>query len=155
MSVHNFDYRMNLYRKEIQASSMPKHLITAALNSLPTTDDDNRNFWLGAVGIRHDSAIVHSRNGSISCDRSFKRHEKLPSLHAEGRLIRKIGTFGKAIFVSRISRLDGSFAMALPCRMCSTIIISRNIEKVYYTVNNFQYGIWQVKKDQHKIFNIS
>ena len=146
---------MNLFRKEIQASSMPKHLITAALNSLPNLEDDNRNFWLGAVGIRHDSAIVHAKNGSISCDRTFKRHEKFPYLHAEGRVIRKIGTFGKAIYVSRISRLDGSFAMARPCGTCSILITSRNIEKVYYSINSNQYGIWLVKKDQDKVFNIS
>jgi tRNA(Arg) A34 adenosine deaminase TadA len=124
----------------------------AARIALPNNDNDKRNFWLGCVGIREDGAVVSSRNGSTAFSSSIEHYQLVPSSHAEGRVLRKLGKNG-IIFVARVARKDGSLAMSLPCPMCQVRIRGFGVKKVYYTINSEQYGIWNVKKDEHRVFN--
>lgn len=149
----NFDKKIENYRAIISESKMDQMFIDAALHSLPNDCSDNRSFWLAAVGIRHDGCKVLSRNGNCNFAETMKRYQKIPINHAEGRLVKKMGKEG-TIYVARISRMDGSFAMAKPCHMCSVIIKARSISKVYYSVNNTQYGVWYPQTDKDRIFNI-
>lgn len=122
----------------------------AAQIALPSIDKDYRDFWLGAIGIREDGVMVSSKNGAASFRKTIKSYELLPTSHAEGRLLRKLGKAG-TIFVARVSKKDGSLVMAMPCPMCSIRIRSFKVIKVYYTINSNQYGIWDVKKDSHRV----
>ena len=125
-------------------------LLLAAKVALPTIDDDPRSFWLGCVGIRKDGVIVSSRNGSSQFQDYIEYHQFNPNAHAEGRVLRKLGKYG-SIFVSRVAKKDGSLAMARPCPMCQTRIKSAKISKVYYSINNEQYGIWYTDNDYDKV----
>lgn len=125
----------------------------AATIALPDFDFDKRNFWLGCIGIRKDGALVSSKNGSVFCTNAPKNTYKvIPSAHAEGRVLRKLGK-GGTIFVARVSKKNGKLAMSRPCPTCQTRIKSFNVKKVYYSINEHQYGIWDVKKDTDIVFD--
>lgn len=130
---------------------MLRMLQMAAGVALPTNTEDQRNFWLGAVGIRNDGAIVTSRNGAAEFHRSVKDYQLMPNSHAEGRCLRKLGKRG-IMYVARVSRQDQSLKMARPCPMCQVRIRSAQIEKVYYTINDHEYGLWIPATDKHSIF---
>ena len=104
-----------------------------------------RHFRLGCVGIRSDGAIVKSNNSSsISPNRT---------IHAEYKLCRKMDKGGE-IFVCRVKYNGGFYGMARPCIACQKLIISKNISKVYYTINDMQYGIYFPKLDLDKVYNL-
>jgi hypothetical protein len=124
----------------------------AALIGLPNTDNDSRGFWLGCIGIREDGAQVSAKNGSVAFYNTIDNFRIIPESHAEGRVLRKLGKNG-TIYVSRVSRKDGSLAMAMPCRTCQVRIKSARAIKVYYTINPTQYGVWSVKEDYHRVYN--
>lgn len=126
-------------------------LLLAAKVALPNDYHDARNFWLGCVGIRQDGAIVSGKNGAVHCT-SINEYQLIPNSHAEGRVLRKLGK-GGTIFVSRVSKINHSLAMAYPCPTCQVRITSFQVNKVYYTINPNQYGIWSVKKDLHRVVN--
>lgn len=127
------------------------HLLhQAAEVALPSSDIDYRDYWLGAVGVREDGVLVSAKNGAASFRTTIKSYELLPTSHAEGRILRKLGK-GGTIFVARVSKKDGSLVMAMPCPMCQIRIRSFKVPKVYYTINSQQYGIWDVKKDSHRV----
>ncbi len=126
-------------------------LIQAGQIALP--DDrslDPRAFWFGCVGVRTDGAVVVSKNGSIqNCfSKSMNPDEmqKISDHHAEGRVIKKM-TRGGVIYVSRISRLTKELILARPCSRCRARIRSHKIDKVYYSINKDQYGVWSPKSD--------
>lgn len=125
----------------------------AAEAALPSHDNDQRNFWLGCIGIRDDGAIVSAKNGAVESSVTVEHYQLIPSAHAEGRLLRKLGHNG-IIYVARVSRQDRSYKMSAPCPMCATRIKSFGVRKVYYTINNNQYGVWDVRKDTHRVFDI-
>ncbi len=125
----------------------------AAKVALPNHDSDRRNFWLGAIGIRKDKVSVSAQNGAIAYFDTIPRHQLIPNSHAEGRVLRKLGR-GGIIFVSRVSRKDRTLAMAMPCQMCQVRIRSAKVEKVYYSINESQYGLWIVEKDYHRVFSL-
>lgn len=126
-------------------------LIQASIISQPTTDNDHRAFWLGCIGIREDGTRVSSKNGNVEVHGFMKSHEFMPASHAEGRVLRKLGKNG-IVYVSRLRR-DGSLAMARPCGMCQVRLRSYKVKKVYYTINDNQYGVWFVNDDYDKIFD--
>lgn len=114
---------------------------------------DKRGFWLGCIGIRNDGTIVSAKNGASQFSDSVKKYQLIPNSHAEGRLLRKIGKYG-TIFVSRVSKKDMTMAMAKPCEMCQVRIKSMNAHKVYYTISDFQYGIWEVNLNKFTTCNV-
>lgn len=120
--------------------------------ALPTTDDDPRNFWIGCIGIRGDGATVISRNGAVF-ESAVDNYQLMPLSHAEGRVLRKLGK-GGTVYVSRIAKKDGKFAMARPCGMCQTRLRALEVDRVYYTINHNQYGVWYPKEDQDKVFEV-
>lgn len=131
---------------------MIKMLRMAAEAALPTYDNDPRNFWLGCVGIREDGVLVSSQNGASEFSTSIENYQLIPTAHAEGRLLRKLGK-GGIIFVARVSKKDRSLAIACPCPMCQIRIKSFKVKKVFYTINDYQYGMWDVKRDSHRVFD--
>lgn len=141
---------------------MLKELIQAGEISLPTIDNDRREFWLGCVGIRKDGAVVTAKNGPVNLalpddklttNDLVRRNFFLPESHAEGRVLRKLG-HGGIIYVARIGKQNRDYSNAAPCKMCSIRIKSFGVEKVYYTINNFSYGIWNVKKDTFRVVDV-
>ena len=102
-----------------------------------------RIFLLGAVGVRYDGAIVKSLNSPTQVtDRTA---------HAEYKLARKLG-YNATIYVARIRRDDGQFAMARPCFACRKLLISKRTLKVYYTINHSQYGVWNPLLDTDSVY---
>lgn len=120
--------------------------------AMPTSPDDPRNFWIGCVGMRSDGVIVSAKNGAVFSTQS-DNYQLLPDAHAEGRVLRKLGKNGK-IFVSRIAKFNGGYAMARPCGMCQIRIRSFNVKKVFYTINDTQFGIWFPDTDTDKIYKM-
>lgn len=125
-------------------------LLFAAKIALPDDDKDWRGFWIGAVGIRKDGTMVFSKNGAFYSS-TVDDYQAIPSVHAEGRVLRKMD-FGGTLYVARVARKDRSLQMAMPCIMCRTQIKSRRIKKVYYTINNTQFGVWYVKTETNRIY---
>ena len=99
----------------------------------PNTDH-YRTAFVGAVCVRLDGVLVSSRNGSTSSN-----SEKIPSAHAEARIVNRSG-YGAIIYVARVRR-DGSLAMAKPCSRCEASMRSMRVKKVYYTINETEYGV--------------
>lgn len=125
-------------------------LLSAAEMAVPHFDQDRRNFWLGAIGIRADGATVSSRNGAVSYSASVETYHLNPNSHAEGRLLRKLGK-GGIVYVARVFRKDRTLAMARPCGMCQTRLKAFGVKKVFYTIDDHHYGIWYPDKDKDKI----
>ena len=118
----------------------------------PTIDNDPRNFWVGCVGIRDDGTQVSAKNGSVfSTD--VDNYQLLPSSHAEGRVLKKLGKNG-IIYVARISKSDGGYAMARPCGMCQVRIKSFDVNLVHYTINKTHYGIWIPDTDEDRVYKL-
>ncbi len=128
-------------------------LLEAAGLALPTNSADLRSFWLGAIGIRKDGVTVSSRNGAVSFSSSVQMSNVNVNSHAETRLLRKLGKDG-VIFVSRVLRKDRSLAMARPCPDCQFKIRAHRVKKVYYTINDNQYGIWFPQQDKDRVYTV-
>lgn len=118
-------------RIRVANMSPAKYLALAASYAML---DDARNFWLGAAGLRADGALVRARNGPS------KQVE--PSAHAETRLIRKLD-LGATVFVARISRATGQWALAKPCEGCKYRLLAKGVKKIYYTIGPNEYGVIQ------------
>jgi len=125
-------------------------LYQAAQIALPSIENDYRDFWLGCIGIREDGVMVSAKNGAASFRTAIKSYHLLPTSHAEGRVLRKLGG-GGIVYVARVSKKDGSLVMARPCSMCQIKLRAAKVNKVYYTINNNEYGIWYPDSDTDKI----
>lgn len=101
--------------------------------------DDIRDFYLGAVGIRNDGAIVKASNGPVVMIDS-DRKSSYPAAHAEFRLSRKLDK-GSIVFVCRIKKGNKSFGLARPCKDCQRKLAAKGVKKVYYTINDHEYGV--------------
>ena len=95
-------------------------------------NNDIRTFRLGAVGIRSDGAIVMASNAPTEGPDRI--------VHAEYRLCQKLDA-NAIVFVARIRR-DGSYGTACPCFACRKILKSRRVKRVYYTINDSEYGVY-------------
>jgi tRNA(Arg) A34 adenosine deaminase TadA len=93
---------------------------------------DNRSFLLGAVGQRNDGVIVSSRNIAAA--------DYAPGHHAETRLIRKL-TPGSIVWVTRVTRGDGLWALARPCSGCELRLRGAGVERVVYTIGPNEWGV--------------
>lgn len=103
--------------------------------------EDNRSFWIGALGVRSDGAIVKSRNGS--------NYSISPELHAEFRLSKKLDV-GAEVYVARLRRDTLEWSTARPCRMCRHILKSKGVKFVYYTISPGEYGVLDLDLFQEK-----
>lgn len=93
---------------------------------------ENRNYLIGCVGLRTDGAIVAAPNSWTK--------EPEHNAHAEFKTIKKSNK-GTILYVARIDR-NNNLAMAKPCIKCQTLIINKKIKRVYYTISNNEYGVW-------------
>jgi hypothetical protein len=101
--------------------------------------NDNRNFLIGALGVRNDGKKVLSSNGAVVIN-GVKCKAICKSAHAEHRLCRKIDK-GAVVFVVRVGRKDGKFRLAKPCIACQLVMRSNAVKKVYYTISDTEYGV--------------
>jgi len=93
---------------------------------------DNRTFLLGAVGVRNDGVIVSSSN--------IAAPDYAPEHHAETRLVRKM-TPGSTVWVARVAKKDGNWAMARPCAGCEMRLRRAGVKKVVYTIGPNEWGV--------------
>lgn len=96
---------------------------------------DRRTFFLGAVGVRSDGAIVHARNESTECPN--------PEAHAERRLSKRLD-YGATVFVVRVAGIRNGkpqYSMARPCAACLVALKSRRVKTVYYTIAPNEMGV--------------
>lgn len=114
---------------------------------------DKRGFWLGCIGIREDGVLVSSKNGAVEFQGSVATHQLVPNSHAEGRVLRKLGK-GGILYVARVSKLTKKLTMARPCKMCLIRIKSYQVDRVYYSINENQYGIWNPSYDEDRVYEI-
>lgn len=91
-----------------------------------------RQFVLGAVGLRNDGVLVRSCN--------IASPVPAPEHHAETRLVRKL-TPGSTVWVARVSRKTGDWAMAKPCPNCERRLRSAGVERVVYTIDANEWGV--------------
>ncbi len=82
--------------------------------------------------------MVTARNGSVITNDSYELGWTFPSAHAEARVVKKMN-YGGTVYVARVSR-DGHLAMAKPCFSCMMAMKSRFVEKVFYSINDGEYG---------------
>lgn len=125
-------------------------LIAASRIAMPKNGNDQRNFWLGSIGIRNDGVSVSAKNGASVFSASVETYHLNPNSHAEGRVLRKLGKHG-IVYVARVSRKDHSLAMARPCSMCQIRLRAFNVRKVFYTIDDHHFGIWCPKSGTDKI----
>lgn len=92
---------------------------------------NNRHYWLGAIGIRSDGAMVASNNIPNRCPEFYA--------HAEARLVRKLD-WGSIVYVVRV-RKDGTFGLARPCKHCQMAMRLRGVKRCYYSINNNEFGV--------------
>lgn len=111
-------------------------------------NQDGRVYFLGAIGIRQDGRLVHSRNSAVLDTLSpvSNVYKRFPESHAEARLTRKLG-FGATVYVARLARGTGELAMARPCECCQAVLKAFRVKKVYYTISQTQYGVWDPEKN--------
>jgi 3-deoxy-D-arabino-heptulosonate 7-phosphate (DAHP) synthase class II len=129
--------------------------LAAQYTALGDNEFDTRSFYLGVVGCRTDGRIVHAKNLSV-IDRSIdpdRIYKKSVQAHAEYRLTRKLG-FGATVYVARITRGNKEFAMARPCELCQSVLRSYRVEKVYYSINESQFGVWIPKSDKDRVYTV-
>jgi len=93
--------------------------------------NDRRRYRLGAVGIRSDGAIVKSKN--------IPNMYPEPQAHAEARLCKKLDK-GAIVYVVRIDA-NNLLTLAKPCDSCLRIMENKGVKKVYYSINEFEYGV--------------
>jgi tRNA(Arg) A34 adenosine deaminase TadA len=115
-----------------------KMLTEAALVAVKNRSNgkDKRTFFLGAIGLRNDGVFVSSRNISAK--------DHIPNHHAETRLVRKM-TPRSTVWVARVARKDGNWAMAKPCPRCENRLRSAGVDKVVYTIGPGEWGVLILK----------
>jgi len=86
---------------------------------------DERSFFVGAMGFRADGAIVFARNSPAEIP--------TPSAHAEARLVKKLGKNAPLVLVARYSVGRQGLAMAKPCPACEAILKSYKVKQVIYS----------------------
>jgi len=113
---------------------IPRLLERAAGVSLGGSQD--RKYYLGAIGVRTDGALVSAVNGGIA-------NQRTPSAHAETRLCRKLD-FGSTVYVARTAK-NGDFAMARPCKGCILSMKRRGVRRCYYTIGPDEWGVMEIR----------
>lgn len=132
---------------------MLKLIEMAAKIALPSDYvSDRRGFFIGAVGIREDGALVSAKNGAVEFEGTVENYQLIPNAHAEPRVIRKMGKRG-TLYVARVLKGTKSFAMSRPCIICLPFLRAFQVKKCYYSINDYQYGVLDVAKDTDRVYN--
>lgn len=131
---------------------MHSYLIQAGKIAVSKTPAlEKRNFILGCIGVRWDGAIVSTKNGAVISS-AFENYRIISDAHAEARCLKKMGR-GGTLYVARVLKKNGEYAMSRPCGGCQIQIRAAKIKEVYYTIDQFHYGVWNVEKDVDKIYD--
>ena len=93
--------------------------------------DIKRRALHGAVAIRYDGVLIGSSN--------IANTGKCQLAHAESRVLKKAGQ-NSIIYVVRVTR-DRQLRLSRPCSGCLSEMINRKVKKVYYSINNNEYGV--------------
>ncbi len=107
--------------------------------ALAAVTDRRQEYFLAAIGLRADGAIVCATNQAAGMRGGKIR---LWSTHAEARLCKKLD-YGATVFVARI--LTTGWAMAKPCPRCESLLRRRNVKTVYYTTGPNTYEKMELK----------
>lgn len=93
---------------------------------------DKRSFLLGSIAIRNDGTIVKSLNSAT----------EMPNrqAHAEKRICSKLD-YNATVFVARVCIGTGKFGLSKPCFSCMKALLSKKVKKIYYTINENEYGV--------------
>jgi len=102
---------------------MLEMLRTVAMHAIKK--EDARSFFVAAFGLRRDCVMVKASN-------SATEHPN-PKIHAEARLVRKLGKNAPVVFVARYSYGNQGLAMAKPCPYCEAILKSYGVKQVIYS----------------------
>lgn len=113
---------------------------------------DRRGFWIGSVGVREDGTIVSAKNAAVEFVGTVENHQLIPNAHSEPRCLRKMGKRG-TLYVARVLKGSRDLAISRPCCICQPFLRAFQVEKVYYSVNNYQYGVLDVAKDTDRVYN--
>lgn len=105
---------------------------------LTTNKADKRNFLVGSIALRKDGAMVSAINSASEIPNRL--------LHSEYRLSKKCDV-GSIVYVCRVRLLDGNFGSARPCHSCKKCLMTKGISKVFYTLDQFSYGVMDLIKD--------
>ena len=100
-------------------------------------NEANRQYRLGAVGVRTDGTIVASSN--------IPTRRPNGAAHAEYRVCKKLDK-GSIIYVVRIDRENG-LRLARPCKKCLSFMRNSGIKRCYYSiseVNGLEYGVLEL-----------
>jgi pyrimidine deaminase RibD-like protein len=111
-----------------------------AVEAAMLKSDNNRNYYIGCVGIRSDGVVVKGRNQSSN--RILAANYKMPNrqAHAEYRVAQKLN-YDAEVFVARVRLNDGDWGMARPCDLCMKILRTRKVRRVCYTIAPQEYGV--------------
>lgn len=110
-------------------------LHVAARHAIDLRGKQRQGYYLAAVGVRRDGAIVRATNKATRA----KQNLPVPSTHAEARLCRKLDV-GAEVYVARVVG-DGSWALSRPCERCCLALMARRVRRVYYTIAPGEYGV--------------
>lgn len=134
-------------------------LLKLAAEYSQSNSKDKRTYFLGAVGVRADGRIVHSRNEAVhdTCDRSklgqFSIYKRFPESHAEARLTKKLG-FNGTVYVARIAKGTNDLAMARPCCCCQAILKAFRVDNVFYSISPKEWGRWHVRTNTDSFYGL-
>ena len=118
-------------------------LLEMAFNVACCDDDLHKQFFVACASRRNDGAIVISTNGST-------RTNRVSASHAEARALNK-SDHGSVLYVARALRDKKTPALAKPCATCQAIIRNKRVQKVFFTVDEEHYGIWNVARDEWRM----
>lgn len=93
--------------------------------------DLKKQFYLGAVAHRKDGAMRYAFNGTAQY--------RTPEIHCEVRLSKKLDV-GATVYLARMTA-DGNMANSRPCDNCLRALKARGVKKIFYTINNNEYGV--------------
>lgn len=129
---------------------MLPYLKLAAKYAVSKSKNDERTYLLGAIGIREDGAIVHSKNEAVfdtfTAQTGDEVYRKIPHAHAEARLAKKLG-FSATVYVARVAKGTRELAMARPCEICQNILRAYRVKRVFYTISPNRWGMLDMIKN--------
>lgn len=104
--------------------------LTDAIKIAQNIEGGIQHFKIAALAVRKDGALVRSIN--------LPTKDPNPRVHAESRVMLKAG-WGSTVYVARVLR-NGIPALSRPCADCERLMRARGVKKVYYTIDNDEYG---------------
>lgn len=104
-----------------------------------TDENDTRSYLLGVCALRSDGALIRARNGSIASSPSHP-YRVIPESHAEVRACSRLDQGGE-MWVARVRRKDQALGLAKPCAICQLFIARHRLKRVYWTIDDFTYGV--------------